>query len=863
MISSLLSLSQEFKGDSILLQPMKGGKMLSQELKEDSITVAVEPEYNTAGRMHRFLFGANYRAVWATPVKLKIFRLGNEKGGLKILRQGGGLQTSSLRLEDAGRRQWVLRSIQKFPERGLPDNLRPTVVKDILQDQVSAAHPFSALTVPLLASALDIPHSNPQVVYVADDPALGEYRNDFANKVFLFEEREPVAAEKTDNTERVQDKVKEDNDNHVDEKTVLRVRLLDMLLGDWDRHEDQWRWDRIREGKRNFYRPVPRDRDQVYYKTSGVFPWFVSHQWLKSKFQGYSGSIRDIKGWNFNARYFDRYFLHQLDEDDWREQVALIQKIVTDSLIRAAIDKMPAPIVELCGQEIITNLIARRNNLLKLALAYYRFISIYVDIPATDKREHFIVAEQKNGDVDVTIEKIKKEAPEGKLIYHRVFKPDVTKEVRLYGFDGNDVFSVAGVQASAIRVRMIGGGGEDSFYVDKELHNRRHLYVYDRSDSITILPQRGTARIRTAADSLVNSYDKTAFKYDRFEPIFLANYNTDIGILLVGGFSYEKHGFRSEPYSFRQQLLGDYSVSRKSFLFTYTADFRNAIGRNGIRINALSRGPNNVSNFFGIGNGTPFINTEEKNIHYYRNNYNWVLADVSLYHDFGYWHLSAGPGFQFYNSQADRNVNHYLSDYAAAHPAEDVFSTKWYGGVVAGASYDTRNKGNLTVRGVYWNTQFTAMHGFDHAHATYEELSSELSIFLNPDRESVLTIANHTGAATYFGTADYFQQVKLGGPQNLRGFHTWRFTGRSSLYNNLELRLKVLDFTSYLLPGSIGLIGFYDIGRVWSASDVSNTWHNGYGGGIYVIPADLILIQAAVGFSREGSIPYISLGFRF
>jgi outer membrane translocation and assembly module TamA len=140
---------------------------------------------------------------------------------------------------------------------------------------------------------------------------------------------------------------------------------------------------------------------------------------------------------------------------------------------------------------------------------------------------------------------------------------------------------------------------------------------------------------------------------------------------------------------------------------------------------------------------------------------------------------------------------------------------------------------------------------------------SEFSFVVNPDRNAVFIIANRTGGGTYFGTADYFQQVKLGGPQTLRGYHTWRFTGRSTLYNNLEVRLKVLDFTSYLLPGSIGLIGFNDIGRVWSANDTSNKWHDGYGGGIYIIPAELVLIQAAIGFSREGSLPYISIGFTF
>jgi len=835
----------------------------AQQQKNDSVKVAIEPEYNQASGTHRFFLGDNYRNLWAAPVKFRVFRLEDEKGGLKILQKGGGLQTLSLRLQDSSGQQWVLRTVQKYPERGLPPRLRPTVAKDILQDQVSAAHPFAALTVPPLAEALDIPHSNPQLVYVKDDPALGQYAKDFANKVFLFEEREPLDAEKTDNTEKVQRKLKEDNDNYVDQKTVLRARLLDMLMGDWDRHEDQWRWEKTDEGKGNKYEPVPRDRDQVYYRTSGVFPWIVSHQWLKSKFQGYSDEIRDIEGWNFNARYFDRYFLNGLSEDDWREQVTYIQKTLTDSLITTAVKRMPDTIFKLSGPAIIAKMKGRRDKLMHQALEYYRFISIYVDVPASDKNDQFGIKEQKDGDVEVTIKKIKKDGDAGKVTYHRVFKPGVTKEVRLYGFDGSDVFSVTGNSPSKIKVRMLGGNGIDSFYVDKNLHNRGNLYVYDRSDSTNVIPPSADAKLRTSTDTGVNNYNRSAFKYDRFEPIILANYNTDIGILLIGGFSYEKHGFRGEPYSFREEFLTNYSLARKSLLFTYTADFKNAIGKNDIRINALSRGPNNVSNFFGIGNGTPFVNEGDKQISYYRNKYDLVSADVGLYHTYGNWHLNIGVAGQFYNSQAGDNTTRFLNDYNTAHPAEDVFSTKWSVGLLGGAVYDTRNKGTLTTKGVYWNTTITSLKAINGSHNAYTQVLSEFSFYLNPDRDSVLIIANRTGGGTYFGTADYFQQIKLGGPQTLRGYHTWRFTGRTTLYNNFEVRLKVLDFTSYLLPGSVGLLGFNDIGRVWSAMDSSNAWHDGYGGGIYVIPAQLVLIQAAVGFSKEGSLPYLSIGFRF
>ncbi|HEX8279076.1 MAG TPA: hypothetical protein VF540_10295, partial [Segetibacter sp.] len=242
----------------------------SAAIINDSAFAAIEPGYDNVSGFHRFWLGESYRKLWAAPVKMRVFHLAKEKGGLTILQRGGGLQTKSLRLKDSRGRQWVLRTIQKYPERGLPENLRKTVAKDILQDQVATGHPYSALTVPPFAAALNIPHSNPEIVYVPDDPALGEYRADFANSVLLFEEREAVDTIKSDNSEKAQEELRDDNDTRVDQKLVLRARLLDLLMGDWDRHEDQWRWERIKNKNGMLYTPVPRDRDKVYYNTSGV-----------------------------------------------------------------------------------------------------------------------------------------------------------------------------------------------------------------------------------------------------------------------------------------------------------------------------------------------------------------------------------------------------------------------------------------------------------------------------------------------------------------------------------------------------------------------------------------------------------------
>lgn len=76
----------------------------------------------------------------------------------------------------------------------------------------------------------------------------------------------------------------------------------------------------------------------------------------------------------------------------------------------------------------------------------------------------------------------------------------------------------------------------------------------------------------------------------------------------------------------------------------------------------------------------------------------------------------------------------------------------------------------------------------------------------------------------------------------------------------MHRRLASIRFC--VLPGTLGLMLFNDVGRVWQPGEVSGRWHDGYGGGLYYLPAQLLLVQAVLGAAREGTYPYISVGVR-
>jgi hypothetical protein len=84
-------------------------------------------------------------------------------------------------------------------------------------------------------------------------------------------------------------------------------------------------------------------------------------------------------------------------------------------------------------------------------------------------------------------------------------------------------------------------------------------------------------------------------------------------------------------------------------------------------------------------------------------------------------------------------------------------------------------------------------------------------------------------------------------------------------YANSELRLQLINLKSVSIPVRIGIKGFYDVGRVFYDGEVSDKWHMGYGGGIYVVPyLKQITLVTTLGFSEEESLFFrFSIGVPF
>lgn len=844
---------------SFMNQPTQGGS-------QDSVVVISGNIYK-AGKVKRFFFGDHYRNAWATPVKVPVISLEENKGGLTVIGQGGGMQTYSLKLKGKDGKLYSFRSIQKDPTPVLPIPIRPTFFADIVQDQISAAHPYGAFIIPPLASAAKIYHTNPKLYYLKDSEKLGKFREKFAGMVVMLEEdadedwsdKESFGyTENAVGTKTVLEDLRDENEKYVDQNFLARARLFDMWIGDWDRHAGQWRWAEMEdENEKVMFRPIPEDRDNAFFKFDGFFPWWLRRKWALRKFQKFDDDIRDIAGLNFNARHFDRRFLSELDRQDWIAEAKSLQNNLTNTVIEEAMTRWPNEIYALNGTEIISKLKSRRDKLIKFASDYYSILAESVGIYGSDESEYFEVIRKNDFETVVKVYDIKDDKKDEKL-YERTFTVEETKEIILYGFDDDDQFHISGNAKKGILIRIIGGAGEDKFVDNSHVKGlRKHTIIYDNHSLSTLSDE---SKDLTTTDLDINNYEPEGFKYNSTIPQISFGFNPDDGVFLGGGVLFIKHGFRKKPYKSKQQLLANVSTKSAAWNFSYQGEFIEVLDKSDVVLAATIRAPNYNSNFYGLGNET----TDQFGDDFY----NYRIAEVkfapALQYRVGKSKFQLGPTYEYYNVQ---NHGGILTSSQANIEAVDL-QQQHYVGFKFKSNIGEVHLDNYPENGVSWNLELGLYEEVNKEERAFANIKSNLHLYYTIDQTHT-TIAMRLAGSHNVGNTPFFKISTLGGNQglgqlgNIRGMRRNRFSGQSILYHNLEIRQKIAYLKTYLATYTAGVSIFTDQGRVWQPGENSNIWHRGIGGGPWVNLYDKLIISTTYTKSDVDSTFDIQLSFLF
>ncbi|RYY56029.1 MAG: metallophosphoesterase [Chitinophagaceae bacterium] len=813
---------------------------------KDRATAPASLQYPPTHGLKKLMNGTNYRDVWSTPVDFKVFNIKKEKGGFKIIGVGGGKQTKSLQLEDKDGVEWALRTIDKDPQLTLPEGLRGSFAQSIVQDIISASHPYAPLAVPVLAEAAGVTAPKPEFFYVPDDPALGYYRPFFASKICMLEKKELSKDLDSKSSEKLFNKMREDNDQTIDQAEVLNARLLDMLVGDWDRHFGQWRWIPTDTGQGKYFIPVPRDRDQAFSWSNGLLVRAASRKFDILK--GFRKKFDDIEEWNSTAKDFDRYFMNQLDKHTWDSVTAAFVKNVDSATIVKAVKRFPKEIYAINGQVITDKLVNRRATLEKESKKYYDFLSETVQVLGSNKNEFFRLSADDKGNPKLEVYAYKDNSDTSFLMYQRVFDPKVTTELRLYGFGGDDMFRIEEAVKGKMKVRMIGGRGEDSFVVKSAVR----AYLYDNTNEKAGVVKGRRTHNKLSKDSDVNRFVRDNYKYSSFNyPTLALGYNGVDGVFVGTGFSIRTHGFRKEPFAAEHKFAGLFAVGQQAHTVKYSGEFIKVIGKNDVLVNARYSNPG-LNFFFGFGNKTKIADGRDGDD--YRVRYNYVEGDVLIRNRVArIFSISVGPTvFRYWNKYKD-NTKYVLAEpETLGLDSASVFSPKTYlGGKIV---FDLNNINNplFPTRGISWRTQFSSLHAVHNQTRAVNKLESDLVVYASlRDQPRIVTVLRLGAGHIFENTYEFFQAMSFGANRDLRGFRRNRYSGSTMAYGSMEFRVKLFDFKNSVLPGQLGFHTFGDLGRVWYAPEKNKVWHPAYGGGIYFIPFNMLFVSAGLAKSDE------------
>jgi hypothetical protein len=717
-----------------------------------------------------------------------------------------------------------------------------------MEDLNSALHPAAPVIADSLESGIEVLHSTPQPYLMPDSPALGAYREEFAELLGVIQ---PVTGEGVIGGDELFARVRRSPADRVDSRTLLAARLIDIFVGDPDRDRPQWLW--IREAATGKWLPIAEDRDEAFVRMDGLLP-SVMH-FVRPEFVGFKERYPSIEGLTYSGQELDRQFLAELERPAWDSVAARVTAMLTDDLIESAVRRQPAEMFAIGGARLVSDLEQRRDALQSAASEFYEILAGETEVHGTDAAETVWITGQEDGSVEVILAERLDGAP---VYFQRRFLPDETNEIRLRLHGGDDVALLRGDPDFRVRVRVIGGTGDDEF---RFIVPARRVHLYDQEGESRVTGEAGRGK-------KVNTrpYEEWAYSEEksipprqwgsRWFPAGRVLISSDFGLYVGLGAQRLTYAFRKQPYSTRLRLLGGISTDG---LFEFSADYDTRFENSRTRIRSRAIVSQlTQTHFYGFGNAT--LNFPEADSNFFDVDRTLAAGEVAgARFPTPSEKIDAAFGAQLSFSVTRENEGRFISLFPDLYGIDEFAQV----GFFLDFDLDTRDIVSNPTKGGRIRVRGTVQPAWLDAVEAYMPLDMFGTYYVTPKIPLRPTLAFRVGSRVVWGPFPYFQASYIGGVESLRGWASQRFAGDVSLYGGMDLRVKVVDIKKFL-PGPFGILALVDVGRVWFEGESRGGFHVGYGGGIWTgFLGRGQTVSFTVAASEEQISVYVGYGFAF
>ena len=600
------------------------------------------------------------------------------------------------------------------------------------------------------------------------------------------------------------------------------------------------------------YEPVATDRDQAFSTHNGFLLNLVIRVSGMKFLQRYDSEIPNVKALATINRLIDRLMTNKLTLGEWQVIAKDVQGLVTDSIIEASVNQMPPEIFTIRGKSLILKLKSRRDHLLDDATKYYSLLAEEVEIVGTQADEYFEINHlpDENTEVKLFALNAKRERATAPF-YSRIFLKGETDELRLYGLSGNDRYQVTGELNKKIELRIVGGTEQDSVINQTTRSAFGRLHIYD--DPGTYLSSANHTKKHYSSDSAVHEYDYNTFMADKKG--LLPHFGYNDGDRFFVGLRYQvlNHKWRKLPFAYRQSIDVDYAFLQGAFSTTYNGLFPTLFGKWDFITRANYDWVKWI-NFYGLGNETPNVTNSRD---FYRMRTEEGSANLSVQRIWKKNKMNIGGFYQ--RVKVINDTARFVSK-ALSSSTGDLFKPHNFAGIDVSYDFADVKDSILPQKGITFSLQAKHTQNLDVSNKSFQHYAGNVQFFI--PLVPRISLAIRTGASTISGKPEFYQYPNIGQTYNLRSFRRERFSGKSTFYNNTELRY-IKKVRSHLFNGKAGLLAFVDNGRVWMPGEKSDKIHTSYGGGILLAPFNLVSTSITYSVSEEIHMLQIRVGFLF
>jgi hypothetical protein len=739
---------------------------------------------------------------------------------------------------------------------------------------VSASHPGAPRLADPLLQAAGVLHAVPHMVVMADRASLGACRQRFAGLVGHIEERpdendpaeegeeadeddvdaaadEPgqtggedeapaadplsescgvptregqvdgpafAGADKVKGTDEFLDDLEDSPVNRLDSRAYLAARLMDIYMGDWDRHEDQWRWARFDRGDLRVWRPVPRDRDNTFVRHEGLLLNIGRAAFIRMV--RFDDEYPTLGGLTVQAEPLDRRLLSDLPRAAWDSVAADLRARLTDAAIDRAVAALPPEYQAWERERMVHILRARRDALGEEAARFYRRLALNVDVHATDADEVAVIDRHTDGTLEVTLTGAGDD--ERRFItFHRRFDPEETDDVRLHLQGGDDRAIVRGT-GRGVGIRVIGGGGDDVLQDSSRLSG---VAFYDHRGDNRFLRGPGTrvdtreweAPVDTSSITGQRTYRDWGWSSSLVSPS--VDWKRRAGPVVGVGPSITKYGFRRQPHAWQAQAHVGWAPLETRFLVGASGNLHPENARHWWSAEGYAS-QMETARFFGFGNDTDDDVSGSLRDTWLRQ----VRLEAALNLPLGpRGVLEVGPVLQWTDPEVVPGSRLDL---------QRPLGTGSFGqfGLRAEAELDGRDVASFPRRGWRLETGTSAYPAVWDAEGAFGEAHAMGAAYLSTGAGPILAV--RAGGRQMWGDFPFHEAAFLGGSATLRGHSGQRFAGDRMVFGGAEVRQPLFRL-NVGVRGTFGVLGLADAGRVWYDGESEGGWHTAVGGGVF------------------------------